>query len=91
VAVSNVTPGGAGARPESSGSSTNLTLRKSPTLVADEHLDKKLYDARGVYRGSLTGKYWEDFGKEKAILLDAYQPPPLPMPQDWLLVLETGK
>jgi hypothetical protein len=66
-------------------------LRKSPTLIADEHLDSKLVDARGVYRGSLTGKYWADFGKEKAILLDAYQPPPLPMPQDWVLVLETGK
>jgi hypothetical protein len=94
VAVSNVTPGGAGARPENNGSSTllkDLTLRKSPTLIADEHLDKKLVDARGVYRGSLTGKYWDDFGKEKAILLDAYLPPPLPMPQDWVLVLETGK
>ena len=94
VAVSNITPGGAGPRPENGGSSAplkNLTLRKSPTLIADEHLDKKLVDARGVYRGTLAGKYWDDFGKEKAILLDAYQPPPLPMPQDWVLVLETGK
>jgi hypothetical protein len=94
VAVSNVAPGGAGPRTENSGSSIhlkNLTLRKSPTLVADEHLERKLYDARGTYRGSLTGKYWDDYGKEKAILLDAYQPPPLPMPQDWVLVLETGK
>jgi hypothetical protein len=94
VAVSNVTAGGAGPRPENSGSSIpvkNLTLRKSPPLIADEHLEQKLYDARGVYRGSLAGKYWGDFGKEKAILLDAYQPPPLPMPQDWVLVLETGK
>jgi hypothetical protein len=94
VTVSNVTAGGAGPRPENSGSSIplkNLTLRKSPTLIADEHLDQKLVDARGVYRGSLAGKYWDDFGKEKAILLDAYQPPPLPIPQDWVLVLETGK
>ena len=90
VAVSNLTSGGVGPRAENSGSS-HLTLRKSPTLVADDHLEKKLYDARGIYRGALTGKYWDDFGKQKAILLDAYQPPPLPMPQDWILVLETAK
>ncbi len=57
----------------------------------DEHLEKKLYDARGIYRGALTGKGWDDFGKEKVLLLDAYQPNPLPMPQDWVLVLESGK
>jgi Protein of unknown function (DUF4038)/Domain of unknown function (DUF5060) len=94
VAVSNVTAGGAGARPEGGGSSQpfkNFALRKSPTLIADEQLDKKLYDARGIYRGTLAGKGWDDFGKEKVILLDAYQPAPLPMPQDWVLVLETGK
>ena len=90
VAVSNLSPGGAGLRPEDHGSS-HLTLRKSPALIDDDHLEKKLYDARGIYRGALTGKYWDDFGKEKAILLDAYQPPPLPMPQDWVLVLENGK
>ena len=59
--------------------------------MTDEHLEKKLYDARGIYRGTLTGKGWDDFGKEKILLLDAYQPDPLPMPQDWVLVLENGK
>jgi hypothetical protein len=91
VTVNNVTAGGAGVRPGSSQPFKNLALRRSPTLVADEHLDKKLYDARGVYRGTLAGKGWDDFGKEKAILLDAYQPAPLPMPQDWVLVLESGR
>ena len=59
-------------------------------LVTDEHLEKKLYDARGGYRGELKGPGWDDFGKEKAILLGAYLPDPLPMPQDWIIVLENG-
>ena len=66
-------------------------MRKSPLLVTDAHLEKKLYDARGMYRGELTGTPWDDFGKEKVLLLDAYQPAPLPMPQDWILVLENSK
>ena len=93
VAVNNVMAGGAGARPEGDGSQQslkNFAVRKSPTLIADEQLDKKLYDARGIFRGTLAGKGWDDFGKQKAILLDAWQPDPLPMPQDWVLVLETG-
>jgi hypothetical protein len=60
-------------------------------VVTDQHLEKKLYDARGGYRGELKGKGWDDFGKKKAILLDAYLPDPLPMPQDWVLILETAK
>jgi hypothetical protein len=94
VAVSNTTAGGAGLWHESGSpaqSFTHFELRKSPTLVTDEHLEKKLYDARGIYRGALTGKGWDDFGKEKILLLDAYQPSPLPMPQDWILVLENSK
>jgi hypothetical protein len=92
VTVDNVMAGGAGVRPDrSSQPFKNFALRRSPSLIADEHLDKKLYDARGVYRGTLAGKGWDDFGREKAILLDAYQPAPLPMPQDWVLVLESGK
>jgi hypothetical protein len=91
VEVSNVTAGGAGARLGSSPPFKKFAARKSPALITDEHLEKKLYDARGVYRGTLAGKGWDDFGKEKAILLDAYQPAPLPMPQDWVLVLDSGK
>jgi len=93
VGVSNTTSGGAGLRhegglPQSYG---HFELQKSPVLVTDAHLEKKLYDARGMYRGELTGKPWDDFGKEKVLLLDAYRPDPLPMPQDWILVLENSK
>lgn len=94
VPVGNITAGGAGLWHQSGGAAQSLThfqLRKSPTLVTDAHLEKKLYDARGIYRGELTGKGWDDFGKEKILLLDAYQPDPLPMPQDWVLVLENSK
>jgi hypothetical protein len=94
VAVTNTTAGSAGLRHDNGGPPqrfTDFELRKSPTLVTDEHLEKKLYDAHGVYRGALTGPPWDDFGKTKALLLDAYQPGPLPMPQDWILVLESGK
>jgi hypothetical protein len=31
---------------------------------------------------------WEDYSRNKIILLDAYQQERLPFPQDWLLVLE---
>jgi hypothetical protein len=94
VAVTNTTVGAAGLWHESAGAAQTFTrfeLRKSPALPSDEHLEKKLYDARGIYRGALTGKGWDDFGKQKILLLDAYQPDPLPMPQDWILVLENGK
>jgi hypothetical protein len=94
VSVNNITAGAAGLWHVSGSpaqSYTHFELRKSPTLVTDDHLEKKLYDARGVYRGALTGKGWDDFGKEKLLLLDAYQPDPLPMPQDWILVLANGK
>jgi hypothetical protein len=93
VAVGNTTAGGAGLKHESGlpQSFAHFELRMSPTLVTDDHLEKKLYDARGVYRGALTGPPWDDFGKEKVLLLDAYQPAPLPMPQDWVLVLENSK
>jgi Protein of unknown function (DUF4038)/Domain of unknown function (DUF5060) len=94
VGVSNITAGGAGFRHEAGGrpqSYEHFELRKSPALVTDAHLEKKLYDARGTYRGELTGTPWDDFGKEKVLLLDAYQPAPLPMPQDWILVLENSK
>jgi Protein of unknown function (DUF4038)/Domain of unknown function (DUF5060) len=94
VAVSNTKVGGAGLRHEADAAAQsygNFELRKSPALVTDEHLEKKLYDARGGYRGELKGTVWDDFGKEKTILLDAYLPSPLPMPQDWILVLENNK
>ena len=80
----------------------NFKLRKSPALAVDPPSDRKLYDAAGRFRGELRGggftmwpslwdikrAGWEDFGKEKHILLDAYRPQRLPYAQDWVLVLE---
>jgi hypothetical protein len=94
VPITNVTAGGAGLRHEDDGSEqsfANFELRKSPTLVTDDHLETKLYDAKGGYRGELKGPGWDDLAKEKIILLDAYRPVRLPMPQDWVLVLDSGK
>jgi hypothetical protein len=93
-AVSNRGSGAAGLRHENDGvaqSFGNFELRASPVLVTDEHLERKLYDAKDVYRGELAGPGWDDFGREKIILLDAYRPPKLPVPQDWLLVLDARK
>jgi hypothetical protein len=91
VPINNSTPGAAGfvRAPDSHGHRLrNFALRRSPTLVSGEHLERELYDARGEYRGALSGPGWEDFGREKVLLLDAYRPPDLPHPQDWVLVLE---
>jgi hypothetical protein len=100
VRVGNTTAGGAGLRHAKDGTAqrfSNFELRKSPVLVKDEHLERKLYDARGVYRGELTGPGletqtgWSDFGREKMILLDEYRPERLPTAGDWVLVLEHQK
>ncbi len=94
VPVTNTTAGATGLRHESGGppqSFTDFELRRSPALVTDTQLEKSLYDAQGIYRGALKGAGWDDFAKEKILLLDAYRPPPLPMPQDWVLVLENNK
>jgi hypothetical protein len=101
VHVKNTEMGGVGllrknAAPRGLGS---LELRKSPSLVRDEHLDRELYDARGVYRGAMTVpglpqmaeqgiSSWGDLGREKIILLDAYRPDRVPYGRDWILVLE---
>ena len=69
----------------------NFEIRQSPTLVRNDHLDRKLYDASGGYRGEMVGPGWDDFGKNKIILLDSYRPERLPFPQDWVLVLERRK
>ena len=70
----------------------------SPPLK-NEHLERRLYDARGTYRGYLGGpglpiltsigfSSWDDFGRENPTLLDAYKPDRLPYGRDWVLVLE---
>lgn len=104
VAVSNTTAGGVGLRHEDKGaeqSFDNFEVRRSPKLVKDEHLERKLYDAEGRYRGEmkapgledsmLDDTSWEDFAREKIILLDAYRPSQLPLAVDRLLVLESMK
>jgi len=107
VHVRNTTAGSAGIMHRNDGATQsfgNFELRNSPTLVTDQHLERKLYDARGVYRGEMVGPGldlgpgmeslgvgWSDFGKEKLILLDAYRPPRLPTAGDWVLVLENRK
>jgi len=68
-----------------------LEVRASPELHQDESLDRQLYDARGRYRGEMRGEGWDEFGRGKTILLDAYRPDRLPSAQDWVLVLEVRK
>jgi hypothetical protein len=78
---------------------SDFELRRSLPLTADEHLERALYDANGQYRGRLAGggsatlsadgvSSWNDFGREKIVLLDAYRPERLPYGRDWILVLE---
>jgi hypothetical protein len=80
----------------------HFTLRRSPTLVKENALDRRMYDTQGQYRGRLEGgsgptlgiikmEGWGDFGKDKHILLDAYRPEKLPTSGDWLLVLESDQ
>jgi hypothetical protein len=106
VSIGNATAGGVGLIHTNDGATQHFDrfeLRNSATLVTDNHLEKKLYDARGDYRGELAGPSidlgplygtqtsWEDFGKEKILLLDAYRPERLPAAGDWILVLEHWK
>jgi len=76
----------------------HFELRRSPILIKDSALARQLYDARGLHRGDLKGSSaqlpagkvsgWDDFGRDKHILLDAYRPEALPASGDWLLVLD---
>jgi hypothetical protein len=69
----------------------NFEFRQSPIIAQDTNLDRKLYDARGVYRGELNGPRWSEFGMNKAILLNSYRPERFPSLEDWVLVLEAKK
>jgi hypothetical protein len=60
-------------------------------VPADGPIDRKIYDAQGKYRGELKGRGWDDLWAEKIILLDSYRPPALPIPQDWVLILNRNK
>ena len=101
VHVVNRTEGGAGLKHtgEDAQLFANLEMRKSPMLVKDDHLERKLYDAKGVYKGEMKGHGlpalpglgdtdWDTYGRVKNILLDAWRPSRLPTAQDWVLVLE---
>jgi hypothetical protein len=92
VDVTTLEPGTVGVMHRADGENQrfeNFEIRRSPVLVNDSHLERKLYDARGVYRGELSGPGWDDFGRAKHILLDAYRPEQPPFPQDFVLVLES--
>ena len=105
VHISDATAGGAGLMHVDDGVAQafgEFELRRSVAPDTDEHLEKRLYNARGAYHGSLTGgsvpymvgfgmSSWDDFGKEKITLLDAYRPERLPFGGDWVLVLENRK
>jgi hypothetical protein len=69
----------------------NFEVRESPSIAQDLVLERKLYDARGMYRGELNGPRWSEFGMNKAILLDSYRPERFPALQDWVLVLENSE
>jgi len=56
--------------------------------VDTAHLERKLYDARGAYRGELRGPVWDDFGTHQRIERDVYTPEDPPTVGDWLLILE---
>jgi hypothetical protein len=102
VDVSNTDSGKIGLKHEGDGtkqSFSSFVLRQSPILITDTYLQRKLYDARGNYRGEIRGPglpsrsqvAWDDFAKQKCILLDAYRPPQFPTTQDWVLVMEPAK
>jgi hypothetical protein len=77
---------------------TQFQVRGSPELVKDDHLQRRLFDAKGMHRGDLSGEGvmvgtykipgWADLGLDKYLLLDAYRPDRMPMSGDWVLVLD---
>lgn len=90
VPITDTTAGSAGLLHDDDGNEqrfTHFELRNSPPLPADGPIDRKIYDAQGKYRGELKGRGWDDLWADKIILLDSYRPPQLPIPQDWVLIL----
>lgn len=77
----------------------DFELRRSSAVMRDAGLGRQLYDAEGGHRGNLAGPPreiwfdqgpgWDDFGRERNLLLDAYRPEITPAAGDWLLILET--
>ena len=59
--------------------------------VETAHSDRKLYDARGGYRGELHGPVWDDYGSHQHVEGDTYHPENPPTMGDWVLILESKK
>jgi hypothetical protein len=55
------------------------------------HMERKLNDAQGEYRGELRGTVWDDYGTHQRIVGDTYESERPPSSGDWLLVLETER
>jgi hypothetical protein len=92
--VSQIQPGNVGLlhRGDAAQSFAHFEVRRSPDLAQNSRpLERKLYDARGVYRGEPSGTGWDNFGRDDILFLDAYRPEILPSPQDWVLVLEAER
>ena len=61
-------------------------------------MERKLHDARGIHRGAMTGPPvvfrgeiypgWNNYARDKILLLDAYRPEGIPSSPDWVQVLE---
>lgn len=83
---------------------TSLELRESPALPEGRAPERKLFNARGEYRGEMAGPVlpvpmrgwdlgpetsWSEYARTPILLLDAYRPDRFPVSGDWLLVLET--
>lgn len=79
----------------------SFEVRRSPAAIEIGHLWRRLYDAKGNYRGEMSGPGldlperkeagWDAFGRDRNLLLDSWRPERLPAAGDWLLVLETKK
>lgn len=100
VAVAHADTGGIGLMCNCSSATQhfeNFEIDHSPvTPAAVTHLERRLYDAAGRYRGELSGPgvegfvSWDDYGNDKHLLLDAYRPEVVPTPGDWILVLDAS-
>ncbi|MBI4166275.1 MAG: DUF4038 domain-containing protein [Acidobacteria bacterium] len=92
AAVSSAGRVGVMHRSKSLGALGDFEFCASPRLVDDKNLERKLYDANGVFRGEMSGSAeWDQYGRSKIILLDAYRPERVPFRQDWVLVLDAQK
>jgi hypothetical protein len=62
----------------------------APGAIDSSHLERRLYDAGGTYRGFLGGPGWETYGTHGRIEGDRYTPEKPPGMGDWVLILEAS-